>query len=91
MSEFAQILKAVEDFKVEIKQDIFSMCSDIKEIKTVLAGDKFGNEGLVNNHQKTVEKLYRLRDEVKTMKVVGSVLYSIIGIIIGTIAYFSKH
>jgi len=62
--------------------------NDVKEIKTVLAGDDYGNEGLVKDHKDLKDKFYKLREDVRKFKIIGGVLSFIIGGIITVIGVF---
>ena len=62
--------------------------SDIKDIKQVLAGDDYGNDGLVKNHRDLKTVFYALRDDVKKIKVIGGVLGAIFTGLIALISIF---
>jgi len=57
---------AGELVEFEKKLDIIS--SDVKEIKKVLAGDEYGNDGLVKEHKFLKRDYYDLKDEFKRNK-----------------------
>ena len=79
------------DFDEFKKTEFETVKTDCREIKAVLAGDEFGNKGLVEKNVCLEKKLQALREEVRGIKIIGGVLYSLIGIIIGGLTYFSKH
>ena len=78
---------------IEVKIDQLIKCqslmqNDVKEIKTVLAGDDYGNEGLVKDHKELKDKFYKLREDVRKFKIIGGVLSFILGGVITVISIF---
>jgi len=61
---------------------------DIKGIKDCLSGSQFGDLGLVAKHSKLEREFVKTRDEVKKVKVVGSVLGAVLGGLISVIRFF---
>ena len=66
------------------------MQADIKDIKKQLAGDDFGNDGLIKQHKTLKMIVYELRDDVKKFKIIGGVLFTILTLVISGIKYFEK-
>lgn len=79
------------DFESFKKTEFEVVRKDCQTIKDVLAGDEYGNKGLVEKNICFEKKLQLLREDIRGVKIIGGVLYSLIGIIIGGLTYFSKH
>ncbi|PCJ57921.1 MAG: hypothetical protein COA65_08660 [Rhodospirillaceae bacterium] len=65
------------------------MRKDVHSIKVVLAGDEFGNNGLVKDHTGLKEKFYLLRDKVSKIMVIGTVLITLIGLFVTLLNIFA--
>lgn len=74
----------------ELKELVLKEHEDIKDIKAVLAGDDYGNDGLVTQHKTLKEQFYATREDVRKMKVIGGVLSAILTFFISIIGLFSK-
>lgn len=89
-----EIQQTLIEFKKEFTEfknvEFEQVKNDLKEVKKVLAGDEFGNQGLVKDHNDLTIKMYKIRDQVREVKIIGGVLYTLIGLILAGIALF-KH
>lgn len=72
----------------DIQNCMNEMRDDVKKITDVLAGDGYGNVGLVKDHKDFKIQFYKWRDEVKKIKIVGGVLGAIITFLFTIISIF---
>lgn len=72
----------------DIQNCLTEVRDDVKKITQVLAGDEFGNAGLVEDHKNLKTSFYKWRDEIKKIRVVGGVLAAIVSFFVALISIF---
>ena len=68
--------------------DVSALKSDMEKVRAVLIGDEFNKTGLVEEQKTLYTKFYKLRDDVREIKIIGGVLYSLLTIGVGALAIF---
>lgn len=74
----------------DIQKCINDIASDVKEIRTVLSGSDISGKGLVAEHGILEKRVLKLRDEIKRIKIIGTILAGILTFFISIAKYITE-
>jgi len=80
---------SVESQIEELKEIVLKGHEDMKDIKKVLAGDDYGNDGLVQQHKDLKERFYETREQVRKIWIIGGLLSAIFGGLLSLVSFFN--